>query len=170
MYDQNIIEDSIKDFEKIPGELFVGDSYHYERPERKIPGVQYYHCNHSDNIYYPNKPLFSEDFCLGFYEGYTVTYSFALQFAIYLGAEKIYLLGCDNNYTDDPTDESNHFIKNYYGNKKEKHRTFIPPLKETIKAFEAAKRYAQYGGVKIYNATRGGKLEVFERVEFELLF
>jgi len=37
-------------------------------------------------------------------------------------------------------------------------------------AFEKAKEYADGHGIKIYNATRGGKLEVFERVNFDDLF
>ena len=38
------------------------------------------------------------------------------------------------------------------------------------KAYECAKRETEKMGVKIYNATRGGKLEVFDRVNFESLF
>lgn len=171
MYDQNIIEDCMKDFEKIPGLLFVGDSYHYERPESKVPGIQYFHCMNSDRMYLPNTPLFSDDFCLGFYEGYTVTYSFCLQFAAYLGAKEIYLLGCDHSYMDDPTDERNHFVKDYYvEEEKEKYRIYLPPLTEGIKAYEAAEKYSRRHGFRIYNATRGGKLEVFERVDFDSLF
>ena len=37
-------------------------------------------------------------------------------------------------------------------------------------SYIAARRFAEKHGVKIYNATRGGKLEVFERVNFDKLF
>lgn len=37
-------------------------------------------------------------------------------------------------------------------------------------AYKAARKYADAHGIKIYNATRGGKLEVFERVDFDSLF
>lgn len=33
--------------------------------------------------------------------------------------------------------------------------------------FENAKKYAEKRGIKIYNATRGGKLEIFERVDLD---
>ena len=39
-----------------------------------------------------------------------------------------------------------------------------------ISAYKSAKKYADAHGIKIYNATRGGKLEVFERVDFDTLF
>ena len=41
---------------------------------------------------------------------------------------------------------------------------------ELIKNYECANRFAQEHGVKIYNATRGGYLEVFERINFESVF
>lgn len=44
------------------------------------------------------------------------------------------------------------------------------PLDFATMAFEKAKEYADGHGIKIYNATRGGKLEVFERVNFDALF
>jgi hypothetical protein len=37
-------------------------------------------------------------------------------------------------------------------------------------AYEAAERYAKEHGIKIFNATRGGRLETFERVDFDDLF
>ncbi len=38
------------------------------------------------------------------------------------------------------------------------------------RSYELCKEFAEKNGVKIYNATRGGKLEVFERVDFDSLF
>ena len=37
-------------------------------------------------------------------------------------------------------------------------------------AYKIAKKYAETHGIKIYNATRGGEMEVFERVDFDSLF
>ena len=42
--------------------------------------------------------------------------------------------------------------------------------KRSLDAYEKLKVYAEERGVKIYNATRGGALEVFTRVDFEKLF
>ena len=116
--------------------------------------------------YAPNRPKFSSDICKGVYSGRTVIYT-CLQIACYLGFKEIYLLGTDHNYSGNQGDASNHFHKDYYKGK-------IRPdkyVKEKAElAFEAAKNYADKHGIKIYNATRGGKLEIFERVKFDELF
>lgn len=107
-------------------------------------------------------PSFSDDINRGFFWGKTITYDFALQFAVYLGFKEIYLLGVDCNYVKGG--ENNHFTKSgkpdYYDHQEDK----------MIMAYQSAKRYADSHGIKIYNATRGGMLEVFERVEFDSLF
>ena len=36
-------------------------------------------------------------------------------------------------------------------------------------SYELARKFAEQKGVKILNATRGGKLEVFERVDFDAI-
>ena len=38
-----------------------------------------------------------------------------------------------------------------------------------IFAFKIAKKYADKNGIKIYNATRGGMLEVFDRVDLNVV-
>lgn len=93
--------------------------------------------------------------------GYTVTFT-AIQLAIFMGFKEIYLIGVDHNYSNKAG--SNHFNKDEY-------ELPIPNnLDQPTLAYEAAKQYADAHGIKIYNATRGGKLEVFERVDFDSLF
>jgi hypothetical protein len=41
---------------------------------------------------------------------------------------------------------------------------------EMIKSFESAKDYCVSHNINIYNATRGGMLEVFERVDIDDFF
>jgi hypothetical protein len=54
---------------------------------------------------------------------------------------------------------------------KELNKDYYPPsLDNQFLAYSAAKKFADENGIKIYNATRGGKLEVFERVDFDSLF
>ena len=168
MYDQNVVEDCMEIIPKIKEKVFIGDSYHFERPYNKIKGVQYFHCINSNRRYAPNLPKFSNDFCKGFYEGYTVTYSFGLQFAAYTGAKEVYLIGCDHNIGT--TLENNHFIKDYYGDDKEKYKEYLFSTDDATLAYEAAERYSRRNNFRIYNATRGGNLEVFERVDFDSLF
>lgn len=89
-----------------------------------------------------------------------------LQVAIYMGFSEIYLLGADCNYD---YDGKHHFIDNYYNEDDDyKKRQFN--YKGVFLEYQSAKYYAEQHGVRIYNATRGGKLEIFERVNFEQLF
>ncbi len=111
-------------------------------------------------------PLFSSiaEHCI--YEGSTVTYA-CIQMAAYMGFEDIYLLGVDFNYSSNLYDEKNHF-QGYQSDKKVRLNVVTPKRMEV--AYQCARNYAEENGIHIYNATRGGKLEVFERVEFDDLF
>ena len=108
---------------------------------------------------------FSEKIGQKVYSGYkgggTVTYV-CLQLAVYMGFTEIYLLGTDCNYIIGSS--NNHFIKDDVVDNKN-HGTEL-----MIKAYECARDYANAHNIKIYNATRGGMLEVFERVNFDSLF
>lgn len=99
-------------------------------------------------------------------EGKTVIYAM-IQFAVYMGFKEICLLGVDFSYSDSSGMDSNgndHFCKNYV----EKGETVLfSPLDYCKRAFEEAEKVSIENGVKIYNATRGGKLEVFERKTLE---
>ncbi|MBX3746968.1 MAG: DUF115 domain-containing protein [Verrucomicrobiae bacterium] len=110
--------------------------------------------------------------------GGTVTY-FNLQIAVYAGASEIYLVGVDHSYTDrfqirkagavwtSEADDVNHFDPRYFGRG---YRWHDPKVERMEAAYKAAKCAAESVGVKIYNATVGGRLEVFARREFESLF
>lgn len=108
---------------------------------------------HFFDMYYGTEPAqveFSEDCAKSIKDGFTVTYS-AIQLAIYMGFKKIYLLGCDTS-TDGHFDE------------KKGHYTDAKAVWYYVMAYEVAKEYANRKGVKIFNATRGGMLETFPRV------
>jgi hypothetical protein len=82
---------------------------------------------------------------------------------MYMGFNEIYLLGVDCNYV---AGTKSHFRSN--GNE------FIVNPKLAKKqnddqrlAYQIAEQEATKRNVKIYNATRGGKLEVFERVDLD---
>lgn len=116
--------------------------------------------------YFPEIPKFSANIVNGIYTGRTVVYA-CLQIACYMGFKEIYLLGTDHNYHNKQSDVANHFHKDYYKGAIRPNNYF----KEKAElGFVAAKKYADENDIKIYNATRGGKLEVFERVDFDLLF
>lgn len=103
-----------------------------------------------------NGPKFSEDLSIGAYEGLTVTY-LNIQLAVYMGFKEIYLLGVDHFYSGD---ENDHFSKRDICTNK-------PQTEKSTYSYRAANKYANENGIKIYNATRGGHLEEFERVNFD---
>lgn len=106
-------------------------------------------------------PLFSEDFSKKCYAGGTVVYS-CMQLAAYMGFEEIYLIGVDFSYAEQETS-----YEHFYGADS---IISIGYTDRVMLAYQAAKLYADTHGIKIYNATRGGKLEVFERINFDDIF
>lgn len=174
MCDQDMIEENGDKMKNIPGNVLIGDGYHVERPSCAIKGIQYFHDILTLSGFLPNNPKFSEDLSRGLYRGGTITYD-SLQLAAYLGAKEIYLLGIDHNFSNNVAAEGDHFIKNYYSKEEKKRleeRYKRPPIEteNSNKAYEAAEKYSRKHGFRIYNATRGGKLEIFERVDFDSLF
>lgn len=111
-------------------------------------------------------PDFSDDFSRGAYFGHTITYEGGLQLAAYMGFSEIYLLGVDCSNGNMGTQ---HFVENYHENNELNTSRFLR-LDRCILSYQSAKRYADAHEIKIYNVTRGGKLEVFERVDFDSLF
>lgn len=102
---------------------------------------------------------FSEKIDICAYDGFSITYSL-IQLAVYMGFSKIYLLGCDNSYPKDPNKQ--YFIPSGHVSLSAQITVLLQR-----KAFALARKYAEEHGIGIYNATRGGELEVFERVDFD---
>jgi hypothetical protein len=116
---------------------------------------------------------FDEVFC-----GQTVTY-INLQLAHYLGFTQVYLIGMDFHYVIpeehrrdghlilSTTDDPNHFHKDYFGAGK----TWKDPKLDRVAAnYRLAKLSFESSGRRVYNATIGGKLEIFDRVDYPSLF
>lgn len=85
-----------------------------------------------------------------------------IQIAVFMGFKKIYLIGTDCNYIFGSC--GNHFFKD------SKPDMIDHSVSAMIKGYEMCRRYAELHNIKIYNATRGGMLEVFERADFDSLF
>lgn len=105
---------------------------------------------------YRNK--FSENAYGIVYDGGTITYSI-IQLAYYMGFKEMYLLGCDCIYVPN---QKNHIVDIGL---KDKYMIFN--YKRMTCAFETAKKFAEENNFEIFNATRGGNLEVFKRVTLE---
>lgn len=117
--------------------------------------------------YKEEMPNFSSNIARGIFEGYTVTYA-CLQIAVYMGFKEIYLIGVDFNYSADVYSDQNHFPGYQSKNKPVRLNEVRPDL--VALAYQKARLYGEKHGTKIYNATRGGKLEIFPRAEFDSLF
>lgn len=111
-------------------------------------------------------PEFTEDFSKCSYCSSSVIYDGALQMAAYMGFSDIYIIGAD--CTVESTQKKQHFIENYDDDKFSK--AYGLDIAQVFKGYEAAKQYCEKKGIRLYNATRGGALEILERVDFDSLF
>jgi len=122
-----------------------------------------------------SKKLVSSDFGRGAYGGYTVTYE-NIQLAMHLGLNPIYLLGCDHFYPGESKVkagslieqgvEKTHFSEEY---RKAGEVVLSAPIDRMNISYQACRDYSDKNAINIYNATRGGCLEVFERIDLDLL-
>lgn len=118
---------------------------------------------------------FSEDVARYVANSKTVVYT-AIQFAVYMGIREIYLIGVDHHFHISQNDKGEIVVdptaKDYFSDayNQDKDHLYIPNTDKSTLTFISARKYADAHGIKIYNATRGGKLEVFPRVDFDTLF
>ena len=122
--------------------------------------------------YYGSRnPKFKTNPMRAFEEGSTVTFHL-LQLAAMMGFREIYLLGIDFNYSLHIDNKGKIIrddnVKDYAFNDKAANYT-IPNLEASYYAYCSAEEYCKKNNyrMRIYNATRGGKLEVFKRVDLD---
>lgn len=150
---------SIKPEEQSMYALIGDESEEFWSKEHK-PSVLKYHL--SSEWTFGRYPKFSEDIAKKTYCGGTVVYN-CMQMAVYMGFKEIYLLGVDFTGANEHGSRYNHFYT-------EKELTSVSYTDQVKNSYEKAKKYTDEHGIKICNATRGGKLEVFPRVDFDSLF
>jgi hypothetical protein len=137
--------------------------------------------NHRPRKSYPVDMDFSGNAGEITFTGGTVTYT-AIQVAVSLGAEEVILVGVDASYNifnvhrdekynigilTSKEDDINHFDSRYFG---EGYRWHDPNVDIMLQSYRKAKSYCDSSGIRILNATVGGALEVFPRVNFWTLF
>lgn len=140
-----------------------------------------------DAIYFPfiqaeRTPCwFNEDVTRGVHFWGTITAKL-INFAVYMGFTKIYLLGVDHSWPTVKDRNGNirydtsvpaHFSEKYYDSEAD-YKKAVADVENAIQSyvymtqgFRAIKYHCDRMGVEIFNATRGGKLEVFPRVDFD---
>lgn len=140
---------------------FLSDSFLDIWKDNSDPSFYKYHSCLS--LFLPQLPKLSENIARKIYWSGIVTYV-CLQLAIYMGFKEIYLLGVDFNYRGNG---GNYFYEKEF---EEGSRLVITSSEESLAGYKKAKEYADTNNIKNYNATRNGKLEVFERIEFDKIF
>lgn len=169
--DKLVAEDRSKEINKIKGltKIFPKDLSKYLKLDEDTLYINFLRD-------YDGFPRFSSDFNKQVYWGGTVSF-LNMQLAYYLGCREIYLIGFDHSYkvptnvvnyviTSDG-DDVNHIHPDYFGNG---YRWHDPNVARMELSYSIAKKFFSDRGVDIYNATVGGKLEIFDRVDFNLLF
>jgi hypothetical protein len=120
-------------------------------------------------------PRFSSDARGRVWEGATVT-NLALQLAFHMGFEQAVLIGVDHNFTSkgdanktvvSQGDDPNHVHPDYFG---KGIKWQLPDLDTSEIGYAFARDAYQKAGREVLDATVGGKLTVFPKVDYNSLF
>lgn len=115
-------------------------------------------------------PYFGRELPLGIWQGATVTYV-AMQVAYFMGFTEVVLVGVDHNFAskgpahqlvESAGDDPNHFDPNYFG---KGFKWQLPDLETSEIAYALARDTYEADGRRIVDATVGGKLQVFDKVD-----
>ncbi len=120
-------------------------------------------------------PRFSPDVRGRVWESATVT-NVTLQLAFHMGFEQVILIGVDHNFTSrgeanktvvSQGDDPNHVAPNYFGKGV---KWQLPDLDTSEIGYALARDAYQKAGRKVLDATVGGKLTIFPKVDYNSLF
>lgn len=159
-----VIEQCAQDIVKVPCPKFIG--WHARDRVDFTDDMMF--------LYSRGERSFSTDITNGVWEGGTVTYV-ALQVAYYMGFDRVILVGVDHSFAarGEPHatvvsqgDDPNHFHPQYFG---KGFRWQLPDLEMSEQAYRMAKDYFERAGREVVDATVGGKLRVFPRIDYKSL-
>ena len=186
--DKRVVPDNREQIDSLPGQM--PETKFFYPVEFRSRGILQ---SHPNTYWYDEKPMrvdmaelpegtFTRDVSRGVFAVFTVTVA-ALQLAVFLGFNPIYLIGCDTSYVIPATvqaeggnreklvgttdDDPNHFDSRYFGQGRLFHE---PHVARMLFHYHEARLVCDSLGVKIYNATVGGNLEEFPRVDYRDLF
>jgi hypothetical protein len=120
-------------------------------------------------------PKFALDARGRLWEGATVTYV-ALQLAYFMGFSKVILIGVDHSFSTkgkpnttvtSQGNDPDHFDNQYFG---KGFRWQLPDLNTSERAYLRARQAYKEAGRDVLDATVGGKLTIFPKIEYESLF
>jgi len=161
-----VIEQSAEDLRKLTIPTFV--SWRGRKWIAPSPNLHYLYTSY-------DLPRFSGNAAGRLWEGSTVTF-IAMQLAYYMGFEHVILIGVDHYYATTGTpnttvtstgDDPNHFHPGYFG---KGFRWQLADLKGNEIGYAMAREAYSRSGREILDATVGGKLTIFPKVDYESLF
>jgi hypothetical protein len=124
---------------------------------------------------YTGLEAFSRDMAGRVFEGSTVTFV-ALELAFYMGFQEAILVGVDHNFSTQGRpnvtvtsqgEDRDHFDPSYFG---QGFRWQLPDLEASERAYRMAREAFEADGRRVLDATLGGHLTVFPKVEYRSLF
>lgn len=132
------------------------------KADKKIP-LLVSSANHRKGRIQSKKFKQETELSICFYDCFTVT-AMLISLAIYMGFQEIYLLGIDCDYSG----EKMHIEETLADRIRKKDASHLRPREDRmVYGYELMNNVAKNAECRIYNATRGGKLEVFPRIELE---
>lgn len=160
---EHVIEQSKKEYENFGCPVFL--SYPHARgviDERP----------HIYRLYDLNTWSFYDDISQPICGGYTVTYV-AMQIAYYMGFRRVFLIGVDHSFKQTLNkenqvevlegDDENHFHPDYFKGQK----WHLADVYGNEVSYHLANYFYLRDNREIYDATVGGKLDVFPKISFE---
>ena len=145
--------------------LFVSDFYWKEHGMKNPHAI----CYHTKRLLRQSDALpFSEECSLFIQSASTVPFTM-IQLACYMGYSEIYLIGMDHTYANVTNDKGSIIKRNQVKNHvfdDEKPNEVVANISYMEAAYRTARIYCEKHGIKICNATHGGALEIFERIDF----
>ena len=161
-----VIEQCADDIRALPMPKFV--SWRSRNLIRPSHDMAFLHTTYSG-------PKFAHDVRGRLWEGATVTYV-ALQLAYYMGFDQVILIGVDHSFVSQGKpnttvvsqgDDPNHFHAGYFG---KGFRWQLPDLDTSERAYLMAREAYEGDGRQVLDATIGGKLTVFPKIDYASLF
>ena len=161
-----VIEQCAEEIRRLPVPKFL--SWRSHNLIRPTQDMVFLHTTYSG-------PKFASDARGRLWEGATVTYV-ALQLAFHMGFEQAILIGVDHSYNTkgkpnttvvSQGDDPNHFNAGYFG---KGFRWQLPDLDTSERGYLLARMAYQQAGRQVLDATLGGNLTIFPKVDYDSLF
>lgn len=164
-------------FRKIDCPLFLHDAFKNTCNSDRLSALVKKKTIHFLKYFYHKDRIKFHPDCRIIISGGSVTFVL-ISLAWMMGFRNIYLIGCDHNYgafagqkTGNSIDpgagiNQDYFAKNYM---KPGELINVGDLEKATEGYRIARKYIESHGGHLYNATRGGKLEVLERVDLDEL-